>query len=112
MEWGKLNPEIVKKCLDSMSATIANDCISQTVQNIMADSQKAARNMMSSVGQMRSENQRPINIHYDSLLTVNGDITKDTFPGVKKMCEEAAKYTEKKWLRDAGVMGIKSQHPL
>lgn len=112
MEWGKLNPEIVKKCLDSMSATIANDCISQTVQNIMADSQKAARNMMSSVGQMRSENQRPINIHYDSLLTVNGDITKETFPGVKKMCEEAAKYTEKKWLRDTGLMGIRNQHSL
>lgn len=112
MEWGKLNPEIVKKCLDSMSATIAKDCISQTVRNITADSQKAARDMMSSVGQMRSENQRPIVVHYDSLLTVNGDITKETFPGVKKMCEEAAKYTEKKWLREGGLLGIRNQHSL
>lgn len=111
-KWGALDPEIVKKCLDSMSNTIANDCISQTVRNITADSQKAARDMMSSVGQMRSENQRPIVVHYDSLLTVNGDITKETFPGVKKMCEEAAKYTEKKWLRDTGLMGIRNQHSL
>lgn len=111
-KWGALDPEIVKKCLDSMSNTIANDCISQTVRNITADSQKSVRNMMASVGRMQNENQRPINVHYDSLLTVNGDITKETFPGVKKMCEEAAKYTEKKWLRDTGLMGIRNQHSL
>lgn len=111
-KWGAIDPEIVKKCVDSMNATIANDCVSQTVRNITADSQRAARDMMTSVGQMRSENQRPIVVHYDSLLTVNGDITKETFPGVKKMCEEAAKYTEKKWLRDGGLMAIRSQHSL
>lgn len=105
-KWGALDPEIVKKCLDSMSNTIANDCISQTVRNITADSQKAARDMMSSVGQMRSENQRPIVVHYDSLLTVNGDITKETFPGVKKMCEEACKYTAKEFKKDARLQGI------
>lgn len=106
MEWGKLDPEIVKKCLDSMSATIANDCISQTVRNITADSQKAARDMMSSVGKMQSENQRPIVVHYDSLLTVNGDIDKEVFPGVKKMCEEACKYTAKEFQKDSRLMGI------
>ena len=111
-KWGALDPEIVKKCVDSMNATIANDCVSQIVRNITADSQRATRDMMVSVGKIRSENQRPIVVHYDSLLTVNGDITKETFPGVKKMCEEAAKYTEKKWLRDGGLMGIRSQHSL
>lgn len=105
-KWGALDPEIVKKCLDSMSNTIANDCISQTVRNITADSQKAARDMMSSVGQMRSENQRPIVVHYDSLLTVNGDIDKEVFPGVKKMCEEACKYTAKEFQKDSRLMGI------
>ena len=70
MEWGALDPEIVKKCLVSMNATIANDCVSQTVRNITADSQRAARDMMISVGKIRSENQRPIVVHYDSLLTV------------------------------------------
>ena len=105
-KWGALDPEIVKKCVDSMNATIANDCVSQTVRNITADSQRAARDMMSSVGKMQSENQRPIVVHYDSLLTVNGDITKETFPGVKKMCEEACKYTAKEFKKDARLQGI------
>lgn len=34
-----------------------------------------------------------INIHYDSLLNVNGDINKETFPGVQKMCDKACNYT-------------------
>ena len=106
MEWGALDPEIVKKCLVSMNATIANDCISQTVRNITADSQKAARDMMSSVGKMQSENQRPIVVHYDSLLTVNGDIDKEVFPGVKKMCEEACRYTAKEFQKDSRYMVI------
>lgn len=105
-KWGALDPEIVKKCVDSMNATIANDCVSQTVRNITADSQRAARDMMASVGRMQSENQRPIVVHYDSLLTVNGDITKETFPGVKKMCEEACKYTAKEFQKDSRLMGI------
>ena len=105
-KWGAIDPEIVKKCLVSMNATIANDCISQTVRNITADSQKAARDMMSSVGKMQSENQRPIVVHYDSLLTVNGDIDKEVFPGVKKMCEEACRYTAKEFQKDSRLMGI------
>ena len=105
-KWGALDPEIVKKCVDSMNSTIANDCVSQTVRNITADSQRASRDMMAGVGQIRSENQRPIVVHYDSLLTVNGDITKETFPGVKKMCEEACKYTAKEFQKDSRLMGI------
>lgn len=30
--------------------------------------------------------------HYDSLLTVNGDIDKEVFPGVQAMCEKAFEY--------------------
>lgn len=47
-----------------------------------------------------------INNSYESLLTVNGDITKETFPGVKKMCEEAYRYTAKEFKKDARYMGI------
>lgn len=50
-----------------------------------------------------------VNNHYDSLLTVHGDIDKDTFPGVKKMCEQAFNYTSKKLYQDAGLMGIKKK---
>lgn len=47
-----------------------------------------------------------VNNNYESLLTVNGDIDKDTFPGVKKMCEEAYRYTAKEFKKDARYMGI------
>ena len=48
-----------------------------------------------------------VNNHFDALLNVEGNIDKDTFPGVKKMCEETAKYLEKTWSRDAKFMGIR-----
>lgn len=125
-KWGAIDPSYVARNLSGainlsdpeameMRAKMidaGNRIVAQTVQNIMEDSEKSVRDMMSSVGRMQNENQRPIVVHYDSLLTVNGDITKETFPGVKKMCEEAAKYTEKKWLRDTGLMGIRNQHSL
>lgn len=119
-KWGAIDPSYVARNLSDPEAMemrakmidAGNRIVAQTVQNIMEDSEKSVRDMMSSVGRMQNENQRPIVVHYDSLLTVNGDITKETFPGVKKMCEEAAKYTEKKWLRDTGLMGIRNQHSL
>ena len=108
-KWGAIDPDNIEersKIMDSLNKMMAQNCISQTVRNIMADSEKAARDMMASVGKMQSENQRPIVVHYDSLLTVNGDITKETFPGVKKMCEEACKYTAKEFKKDSRLMGI------
>ena len=47
-----------------------------------------------------------VNNNYESLLTVNGNIDKDTFPGVKKMCELACQYTSKELKKDARYMGI------
>lgn len=47
-----------------------------------------------------------VNNNYESLLTVNGDIDKETFPGVKKMCELACQYTSKQMKKDARHMGI------
>lgn len=37
-----------------------------------------------------------VNNHYDSLVNVEGNVTKDVFPGMKKMCEESFKYTNRK----------------
>lgn len=34
-----------------------------------------------------------VNNHYDSLVNVEGNVTKDVFPGMKKMCEESLKYS-------------------
>lgn len=34
-----------------------------------------------------------VNNRYDNFLNVQGNVTKDVFPGIKKMCEEGFKYT-------------------
>lgn len=111
-KWGAIDPnnmEMRTKIIDSFNKMMAQNCISQIVKDITADSEKAARDMMASVGQIRSENQRPIVVHYDSLLTVNGDITKETFPGVKKMCQEAYQYTMQQGYREATLQGIRKK---
>lgn len=36
-----------------------------------------------------------INVHYDSLVTVQGDVSKDMFPGIQKMAKESFEYTMK-----------------
>lgn len=111
-KWGAIDPnsmEMRTKIIDSFNKMMAQNCISQIVKDITADSEKAARDMMASVGQIRSEYQRPIVVHYDSLLTVNGDITKETFPGVKKMCQEAYQYTMQQGYREATLQGIRKK---
>lgn len=54
----------------------------------------------------RNGGEITVNNNYESLLTVNGNIDKDIFPGVKKMCEEAYRYTAKEFKKDARYMGI------
>lgn len=39
--------------------------------------------------------QGDINVHYDSLVTVQGDVSKDMFPGIQKMAKESFEYTIK-----------------
>lgn len=39
--------------------------------------------------------QGDINVHYDSLVTVQGDVNKDMFPGIQKMAKESFEYTVK-----------------
>lgn len=60
-----------------------------------------ARSMLPSVNtnfaSLQPRNAGNVNVHYDTLLTVNGDIDKDVFPGVQKMCEKACEYTTKKY---------------
>lgn len=50
------------------------------------------------------ETQSPIvQISYDSLLTVNGDVDKDVWPGMQKMLEKSYEYVGQKMMRDLGV---------
>lgn len=50
-----------------------------------------------------------VNQSYDSLFTIKGDVTRETFPGVKKMCEESYKYTSKEIAKDLTKLGYKSK---
>ncbi|MDD3362795.1 MAG: phage tail tape measure protein [Hespellia sp.] len=54
-----------------------------------------------SVPDITNRSGEPIvnNYHYDSLLTVNGDIDKEVFPGMKKVLEESWQYNAKKLLK-------------
>ena len=55
-----------------------------------------ARSMLPSVNtnfaSMKPVNNGDININYGSLLTVNGDIDKEVFPGMQKTCESTFDY--------------------
>ena len=77
-KWGAINPEKV------MPGS-ANAIVSPNVDN---------RNIS-------------IENHYGSLLTVNGDVDKEVFPGVKKMVDIAYENTCKRLYREAGLMGIR-----
>ena len=46
--------------------------------------------------------QGDINVHYDSLVTVQGDVSKDMFPGVEKMAKESFEYIIKELKKHYG----------
>ena len=46
--------------------------------------------------------QGDINVHYDSLVTVQGDVNKDMFPGIQKMAKESFEYTIKELKKHYG----------
>ena len=48
-----------------------------------------------------------ISQHYDSLLTVNGNVDKDTLPELKYILEESYKYTSNKMYRECRKLGMK-----
>lgn len=48
-----------------------------------------------------------VNNHYDSLVNVEGNITKDVFPGMQKMCEESFKYSMRKLSDNYYKLGLR-----
>ncbi|WP_419094182.1 Ig-like domain-containing protein [[Ruminococcus] torques] len=50
-----------------------------------------------------------INNHYDSLLTVNGNVDRDALPGLEKLLQKSYEYTSKRMYKDAGLMGIQKK---
>lgn len=48
-------------------------------------------------------------ITYDSLITVNGDVDKEVWPGLKKTVEESYKYMCAQNIKNAAALGIKTK---
>ncbi len=48
-----------------------------------------------------------INIEYDSLLNVQGDVTRDTLPPLQRILEQSYDYTKEQIIRDARKGGLK-----
>lgn len=78
MKWGKMNPDQV---------------MPGTAKSIMP----------------ANVDSRTVNIenHYDSLLTVNGNVDRDALPELQKILDMAYENTSKRMYRDAGFMGIR-----
>ena len=43
--------------------------------------------------------------HYDSLLTVNGDVSKDTLPELQTILKESYKYTTQQLSKEFSLLG-------
>lgn len=55
-----------------------------------------------------STNNTPsVNIEYDSLLNVQGDVTRDTLPSLQRILEQSYDYTKEQIIRDARKGGLK-----
>ena len=87
--------------LDLAVANLAQNSFVQEAIDGMKMAQSQNISNMKKLGNVTVEN------HYDSLLTVNGDIDKDAFPGVQEMCKKACDYTCKYVYREFRKAGFK-----
>lgn len=87
--------------LDLPVANLAQNSFVQEAIDGMKMAQSQNISNMKKMGNVTVEN------HYDSLLTVNGDIDKNTFPGVQEMCKKACDYTCKYVYREFRKAGFK-----
>ena len=77
-------------------ANSAEDIIANTVGNTM----KYINNVVNNGG-------NTINYHYDSLLTVNGDVDKAVLPELKEILKQSYQYTTQQMTKDALRAGNK-----
>lgn len=87
--------------LDLPVADLAQNSFVQEAIDGMKMAQSQNISNMKKMGNVTVEN------HYDSLLTVNGDIDKNTFPGVQEMCKKACDYTMKEFAKDLRKKGFR-----
>ena len=86
---------------DSISSKLKSLAMLNAVNNDLAT--YGVQNSMPRVTESR-DNTSNINIHYDSLITVNGDVDKDVWPGMKAASEQLY---DRFWDRARKDMGVK-----
>ena len=74
------------------------------VSEALADSIQKANTYSNIVTKKPTQN---VNTTYGSLLTVNGDVTKDTLPGLQTILEKSYKYTSEQLKREMKKNGTK-----
>lgn len=74
------------------------------VSEALADSIQQASNYSSVINKQPIQN---INTTYGSLLTVNGDVNRDTLPGLQAILEKSYKYTSEQLKREMRKNGTK-----
>lgn len=82
LKWGKINPQ-------------------QHLANSL--------NVPSKIRVPDRENNINITTHYDSLLTVNGNVDKETLPELKVLLEKSYKYTESKLYSEGKKAGLRKR---
>ena len=89
---------LTKEKADAMLNTIL------PVSEALADSIQKASNYSSVINKQPMQN---INTTYGSLLTVNGDVNRDTLPGLQAILEKSYKYTSEQLKREMKKNGTK-----
>lgn len=89
---------LTKEKADAMLNTIL------PVSEALADSIQKASNYSSVINKQPMQN---INTTYGSLLTVNGDVNRDTLPGLQAILEKSYKYTSEQLKREMRKNGTK-----
>ena len=56
--------------------------------------------------EFKNNNMSIVN-HYDSLLTVNGDVSKDTLPSLEVIFKKSYEYTSREWYKEGKKMGYR-----
>lgn len=81
--------------------------LSSTLNKMVAEHTNQILN--STVKRNNGNENIAINNHYDSLLTVNGNVDRDALPGLEKLLQKSYEYTSKRMYKDAGLMGIQKK---
>ncbi len=83
----------------------------ESIVNLMRQQKEAKVNALNDI--MTVQDAASVVNHYDSLLTVNGNVDKEVLPELKEILQRACEYTKNnlyRELRDSGTIPIKRRY--